>query len=127
MSSLQRMSVVVKNLKTKELIAFCKGSPEAIFKLSKKNTIPENYHKELHKYAHQGYRVLACGYKRLEDISWRQIQKLSRNETESNLNFLGFIIMQNKLKKETTKTIRILNKANIRNVMVTGILIIVMI
>lgn len=114
------MSVVVRNLKSKEMIAFCKGSPEAILKLSKKNTIPKNYFEELHKYAFNGYRVLAYGCKRLENISWRQIQKLSRNEIESNLDFLGFIIMQNKLKKETTKTIRILNKAEIRNVMVTG-------
>ena len=39
---------------------------------------------------------------------------------ESGLDFLGFLIMQNKLKPVTTKVIKELNEANIRTIMATG-------
>lgn len=38
------------------------------------------------------------------------------------LSFLGFIIMQNTLKPETTPVISALHNANIRTVMITGTL-----
>ena len=41
-------------------------------------------------------------------------------QIESDLAFLGFLIMQNTLKPETTPVINQLKKANIRCVMVTG-------
>ena len=41
-------------------------------------------------------------------------------QIESDLTFLGFLIMQNTLKPETTPVINQLKKANIRCVMVTG-------
>ena len=45
---------------------------------------------------------------------------MDRNEVESNLNFIGFIIMENKLKPITTKIINSLKDAHIRSIMVTG-------
>ena len=39
---------------------------------------------------------------------------------ESNLTFLGFLIMENRLKKETTAVIKSLNDCNVRTVMATG-------
>jgi cation-transporting ATPase 13A2 len=39
---------------------------------------------------------------------------------ETGLDFLGFLIMQNKLKPVTTKVIKELNEANIRTIMATG-------
>ena len=39
---------------------------------------------------------------------------------ECELNFLGLIIMENKLKRQTRPVIRTLRAANIRSVMVTG-------
>lgn len=47
-------------------------------------------------------------------------QKLSRTEAESNLEFLGFIIFENKLKPSTSRVISEMNEAGIRNVMCTG-------
>jgi cation-transporting ATPase 13A2 len=43
---------------------------------------------------------------------------------ESDLNFAGFLIFENKLKDATASTINLLNNANIKSVMVTGILFI---
>lgn len=47
-------------------------------------------------------------------------QKMKREEAESNLNFLGFIIFENKLKPQTTGVIQTLEAAGIRRVMCTG-------
>lgn len=43
-----------------------------------------------------------------------------REQFENNLVFLGFLIMQNKLKSATVKSIIELNEANIRTIMATG-------
>lgn len=43
-----------------------------------------------------------------------------REKVECNLTFLGLVIMENKLKPETTPIIEELNEANIKTVMVTG-------
>lgn len=45
---------------------------------------------------------------------------MRRHEAESDLEFLGFIIFENKLKPSTTGVIDELNEADIRNVMCTG-------
>lgn len=44
----------------------------------------------------------------------------SRDHIEINMEFLGLIIMQNKLKAETAGVLQDLHQANIRTVMVTG-------
>ena len=43
-----------------------------------------------------------------------------RDHIEANMEFLGLIIMQNKLKAETPAVLQDLHRANIRTVMVTG-------
>lgn len=45
---------------------------------------------------------------------------MTREEVEGDLNFLGFLIMQNKLKPVTTSVIETLNEAKIRTIMATG-------
>ena len=45
---------------------------------------------------------------------------MERDEAESQLRFLGFLIMENKLKQATTNSIDVLNKANIKTIMATG-------
>jgi cation-transporting P-type ATPase 13A2 len=53
-------------------------------------------------------------------LSYLKSQKITREEVESNLTFLGFLIMQNKLKPVTVSVIETLNEANIRTIMATG-------
>ena len=43
-----------------------------------------------------------------------------RDQVENNLTFLGLLVMENRLKPETTPIIRQLKQAAIRTVMVTG-------
>lgn len=49
-----------------------------------------------------------------------KVQKMTRADAESNLDFLGFIIFENKLKPSTTGVIAELSQAGIRNIMCTG-------
>lgn len=49
-----------------------------------------------------------------------QIQQTKRDQIENNLHFLGFLVMENKLKDVTCETIATLNKCNIRTIMATG-------
>lgn len=44
----------------------------------------------------------------------------TRDLIEANMEFLGLIIMQNKLKAETAGVLQDLHRAHIRTVMVTG-------
>jgi cation-transporting ATPase 13A2 len=45
---------------------------------------------------------------------------MDRAALESNLEFLGLIVMENRLKPETTPVIDLLNRVNIRVIMCTG-------
>ncbi|CAK89910.1 unnamed protein product (macronuclear) [Paramecium tetraurelia] len=96
-SKLQRMSVIVKE--NGQYIAYMKGSPEKLRQLF------------LDFYALNGFRVLGMAQKSVQQVD------LDRNEVESNLNFIGFIIMENKLKPITTKIIKQLKDSHIRSIM----------
>lgn len=120
-SSLQRMSVITRRLSDDHFNVYCKGSPEMIQTLCRKDTIPDNYLQELNVYAQQGYRVIAVAYKELDKkIKYPRIQRISRDRVECDLEFLGFVVLENRLKPDTTDVIRNLTAANIRTVMVTG-------
>ncbi|KRX08170.1 P-type ATPase, cytoplasmic domain N [Pseudocohnilembus persalinus] len=118
-SKLQRMSTIIKKINEKQYKLFVKGSPEKILELSIASTIPSSFHQILDFYAQKGFRVLAFGFKKLEQ-NYRQIQKMDRKDLEKDLIFAGLIIMENKLKSVTTDTICKLQQANIKTVMVTG-------
>lgn len=120
-SSLQRMSVITRNLMNPHMEVYCKGAPEKIVSLCNPETVPEEFHEVLHQYTIQGFRVIALAWRPLDQkITWHQVQRLSRDKVECGLHFLGLIIMENKLKRQTRPVIRTLRAANIRSVMVTG-------
>lgn len=119
-SRLQRMSVISRQLGSNDFVVYCKGSPEMIISLSSNITVPDGALKTLKEYTKQGYRVLALAWKQLRNVPFHKLDKLSRDEVESDLNLAGFIVMENRLKKETIPTIEELKKANIKIVMITG-------
>jgi len=49
-----------------------------------------------------------------------EIQAILRDKVEMGLTFLGFLVMENKLKGATSETISTLNKCEIRTIMATG-------
>ena len=65
--------------------------------------------------------MIALAYRAApKNLSYSQLMVIPREEVEKELIFLGFLIMQNKLKAVTIKSIKELNDADIRTIMATG-------
>lgn len=71
-------------------------------------------------YTHRGFRVIACATKHIPNLTTASVHKMRRSEAEAGLEFVGFIIFENKLKPSTEGVIGELNDAGIRKVMCTG-------
>lgn len=100
---------------------FMKGAPEIIAGLCDPATVPSSYYNVLKHYTLQGYRVLAMAVKTFSPhLTWTHIQRMSRDEVESNPELVGLLILRNQLKKETTTAIKVLHQAALTTVMVTG-------
>ncbi|KAJ7412937.1 hypothetical protein WISP_93812 [Willisornis vidua] len=120
-SVLQRMCVIARVLGEKRMDAYMKGAPEVIASLCKQETVPVDFERVLEEYTKQGFRVIALAHRKLESkLTWHKVQTINRDAIENNMDFMGLIIMQNKLKQETPAVLEDLHKANIRTVMVTG-------
>nr|CDS34346.1 cation transporting atpase worm [Hymenolepis microstoma] len=118
-SSLQRMSVIARALNGSHFSVYTKGSPEMIETLCRKETLPRDFHKVLLEYTREGYRVLALAWRPLR-VVYTRVMRLQRDSIERQLNFLGLLVMENRLKPESAPEIKLLKSANIRPVMVTG-------
>ncbi|XP_072474978.1 probable cation-transporting ATPase 13A4 isoform X2 [Notamacropus eugenii] len=116
-SALQRMSVIVQEMEG-DRMAFMKGAPERVVSFCQPDTVPSNFASELQNYTMQGFRVIGLAYKRLE-IN-HHFTAMKREKVESDLTFLGLLILENRLKEETKPVLEELTSAHIRTVMVTG-------
>jgi cation-transporting P-type ATPase 13A2 len=85
-----------------------------------RDTVPSDYEELLAYYTHRGFRVIACATKHIVKLNWVKVQKMKREEAESGLDFIGFIIFENKLKPSTAGVLDELSEAGIRKVMCTG-------
>lgn len=120
-SNLQRMAVVTRCLTVQGFNVYCKGSPEMLQQLCQPESIPDDYSQQLSVFAKRGFRIIAVAYKKLNPkINYTKVQRLSREEVEQDLEFLGFVILENRLKPDTTEVINSLNVAGIRTIMITG-------
>ncbi|XP_031452060.1 probable cation-transporting ATPase 13A4 [Phasianus colchicus] len=116
-SALQRMSVIAQEIGGEKHV-FTKGAPEMVAVLCRADTVPPNFESKLLFYTAQGFRVIGLAYKSLQ--SGKQSTDLTREEVESDLTFLGLLIMENRLKRDTKPVLEELSAAHIRSVMVTG-------
>ncbi|XP_039706576.1 putative cation-transporting ATPase 13A5 [Pteropus medius] len=119
-SSLQRMSVVAQLAGEDHFHVYMKGAPEMLAKFCRSETVPKNFPQELRNYTMQGFRVIALAHKTLKIKKLSEVESLSRETVESELTFLGLLIMENRLKKETKPVLKELSEARIRTVMITG-------
>ncbi|KAF2263922.1 P-type ATPase-like protein [Lojkania enalia] len=119
-SQLRRASVIVRQFGSKSGHVYAKGAPEVMKDICRPESFPSDYEDLLSHYTHRGFRVIACATKTIEKLNWLKTQKMKREEAESSLDFVGFIIFENKLKPSTTPIIEELERANIRKVMCTG-------
>ncbi|XP_053566195.1 probable cation-transporting ATPase 13A5 [Bombina bombina] len=119
-SSLQRMSVITQFLGENQLTVYLKGAPETVIHFCKQETVPSSFSCKLDYYTKQGFRVIGLAYKSFRINGEFNMGNVSREEVEKDLLFLGFLIMENRLKPETKPVLQELISANIRNVMLTG-------
>ncbi len=104
-ASLRRMSVVVKRDNERGAQVYCKGAPESIASLCHPSSLPSDYNAVLDRCTRSGFRVLAVAGKHIDALGWNGAQTLTRTQAESQLDFLGLIVFENKLKAATTASI----------------------
>ncbi|XP_021065072.1 probable cation-transporting ATPase 13A5 isoform X3 [Mus pahari] len=119
-SGLQRMSVIAQLAGDLHLHVYMKGAPEMVARFCRSETVPKNFPQELRNYTVQGFRVIALAHKTLKMEKLSDVDHLAREKVECELAFLGLLIMENRLKKETRPVLKELSEARIRTVMVTG-------
>ncbi|XP_075058370.1 putative cation-transporting ATPase 13A4 [Mixophyes fleayi] len=119
-SGLQRMSVITQILNCNEYAVYMKGAPEMVASFCRQDTVPINFSEELELYTKQGFRVIGLAYKELNINDGIKVTTLKRDEVESDLSFLGLLVMENRLKLETRPVLRELFNSRVRTVMITG-------
>lgn len=119
-SSSQRMGVIIRKLGAQHFEYYSKGSPEMILNFVRNDSVPDDFHDVLESYTQEGYRVIALAHKELK-LSYAKVNKVQRDVIEKDMTLLGLIVLENRLKPETTPCIQALNDANIRVIMVTGV------
>ncbi|KAH6626366.1 hypothetical protein B0J18DRAFT_424656 [Chaetomium sp. MPI-SDFR-AT-0129] len=119
-SQLRRASVLVRTFGSPSGDIYVKGAPECMREICRPETFPADYDELLSYYTHKGYRVIGCATKHIKKLSWVKAQKLEREQTEADLDFVGFIIFENKLKPTTAAVLKELLDSNIGTVMITG-------
>lgn len=88
--------------------------------LSRDDSVPADFYSVLEKYTEDGLRVLGMSFKILHGYDQEKIDTWKREEIEWDLTFIGFLIMENKIKKETFDCLTKLQNAEISWVMATG-------
>ncbi|KAK2463191.1 hypothetical protein APHAL10511_004846 [Amanita phalloides] len=119
-STLRRMSVVVKRLKSNSMEIYVKGAPEVMVDICDRDSLPEDYDDLLSYYTKRGYRVIAMAGKSIDGLTWLKAQRMKREQAESGLRFLGLVIFENRIKAGTTPAIQALRSAHLACRMITG-------
>jgi cation-transporting ATPase 13A3/4/5 len=119
-SKYQSMSVIIKNCLDDSYRFFLKGAPEKIIQFCNNETIPSTFDEMLMEHTKNGFRVLACATKPLASRDNFYHLEDDRRKYECDLNFLGFIIFKNKLKRDTKHVISNLKHSDCKLVMATG-------
>jgi cation-transporting ATPase 13A3/4/5 len=120
-SRLQRMTTIVRSNDDTAFVTTMKGAPEVVVAMCNAETVPRDWHKVLDTFTRQGCRVLGTATRVVSQVSsLEDLMSMPRNLLESQLEFAGFLVFQNKLKPETASTIYSLRSVDIRTVMVTG-------
>ncbi|KAF7303745.1 Cation-transporting ATPase [Mycena indigotica] len=113
-SALKRMSTI-STMPGGKTISAVKGAPETIKGML--GDVPAHYDATYKYFTRKGSRVLALAIKDMESLS---INKMSRDQVESNLSFAGFLVFHCPLKPDAVETLKMLADSSHRCVMITG-------
>lgn len=64
--------------------------------------------------------MIALSYKDLPGQTFRSVQSIARDQVESDLSFLGLLVMENKMKDTTRGVIDNLKECEVGTIMATG-------
>jgi cation-transporting ATPase 13A2 len=104
-SQRMRASVLVQD-SSNTVWSFVKGAPETIKTLCDDSSVPSDFDQANTKYATEGFRVIALAAKKIAGMTADTAHgQVSFEDVESGLTFVGFLVIENKLKKETTPAI----------------------
>ncbi|KAL0848969.1 hypothetical protein ABMA28_013357 [Loxostege sticticalis] len=123
-SALKRMSVIAgyqineRGFMETHYISSVKGAPETVKTMLKE--VPSHYDHVYLTLSRRGARVLALGYRNLGKLSSQEIRDLSREDIESDLTFVGFVIISCPLKSDSKRAIAEIVHASHSVVMITG-------
>ena len=116
-SRFQSMSVIVKNSIDETIRLYIKGAPEKIKKDCDPETLPLDLDRQLQNFTGKGFRVLACATKLLSKFD-QDVD--TREKIERNMTFLGLIVFQNQVKKDTKINIKHLETSGCKLLIATG-------
>lgn len=117
----QSMSVVVQNAYSDRFFVFAKASYTKIKRMCRPESIPVNYDQMAESYAKKGGYVIGLAYKELSPhMTIEDFDNWQREDAESDMEFLGFLLFRNNLRKDATETITKLKEGDIRPVVITG-------
>jgi cation-transporting ATPase 13A1 len=101
LSELRRMSVIAQITQENRSIylATVKGAPEILQTMF--SSYPTNYETTYKKFAREGYRILALGYKYIKKNDIGNVSTISRDTVENDLLFGGFLVFHCPLKSDS--------------------------
>ncbi len=114
-SSRMRTTLLVKDSSNTTFL-ISRGAPEILLQLSESTTHElslQELSTKIKDFGEQGKRVLAIAYKQVDT------EKLSP-EMENNLQFLGFAVLTNPVKKDVHKTVKLAQELGVAIKMITG-------
>ena len=117
-SKFKTISVLAKNLNEKNYKLFVKGSPEIIKELCDNNSIPDNYDDILSDNIKEGNQIIALAFS-YKNINFKNLEKLKKEQLETDLIFLGFIIIKYKVKENADYIIEKLMKKRYKVILST--------
>ncbi|CAA9996161.1 unnamed protein product [Nesidiocoris tenuis] len=83
-------------------------------------SLPKYYDSVYLNYSRRGARVLALGWKSYGHLSHAELREITREDIESNLRFVGFVIISCPLKPDSKAVIKEIIAASHVVVMITG-------
>ncbi|KAF7789236.1 hypothetical protein EIP86_000177 [Pleurotus ostreatoroseus] len=116
-SALKRMSTICSLNNGKHIVAV-KGAPETIKGMLE--NVPDSYEATFKHYTRRGSRVLALGYREMENMNTDKINKITRDQVEISLTFVGFLVFHCPLKADAVDTLKMLVDSSHRCIMITG-------
>lgn len=135
-SDRKRMSVILNDMQTNEIILFTKGAESSVFKCCSKGDI-QSCKDDINQFAILGWRTLALAYRKLSQSEYDAIENkindayndiTNRNqrmaaafdEIESGLELLGATAVEDKLQEDVANTLEMLRRAGIKVWVLTG-------